>query len=235
MAKLSFHWLVNGFQMKLIQAQKMFVSLSQSFETLAKANSETFMVTTAAVALCAGIYAFFGYKMYRWSLACLGACVGGLLAFHMIEVLPIKADNYVYFQISVVVILGLIGGLIAPRLFHFFTFLLGGGALALALHPLVPIFPKPYGWLALVAGFASGGFMAFMLQRPTLIFATAIAGCYICGVALFTLAIYAEVLPRKFNFHLFEGFWAILAVAAIVAQFQQKTEKQAPKYQPAPA
>ncbi len=221
--------LMAGLTMQVMQAQKMFVKLSGSFERLTQTNAETFLITTAAIALCGAIYAFFGYRIYKWSLACLGACVGGALAFYLMDALPIQADNHVYFQISMVVVLGLVGGLTAPRLFHFFTFLLGGGALALALHPIVPVVPKPYGWLALVAGFAAGGFMAFLLQRPTLILATAIAGSYLLGVALFTLALHFKVLPRNFNFHIFEGFWGVVVLVAVIAQFQQKGPKQIPQ------
>lgn len=219
--------------MQLVQAQKLFIQLSGSFQQLQKTNLETFLVTMGAVAVCGAIYAFFGYRMYKWSLVCLGACVGGVGALYLLDLLPLPAHHQFYFQISMIAVLGLIGALLAPRLFHFSTFLLGGGALALALHPLVPVIPQPYGWLVLVAGFAAGGFLAFLLQRPTLIFATAIAGGYLCGVSLFTLALHFKILPRDFNFHLFIGFWGILVVSAIIAQFQQKVAPPKPGYQAA--
>lgn len=217
--------------MQLNQAQKMFVQLSGHFRRLLETNVETFVVTTAAIAMCGAIYAFYGYRMYKWSLACLGACLGGIGAIYLADVVPIPADNRQYFQISLVVVFGLIGGLIAPRLFNFFTFLLGGGALALALHPMVPLIPQPYGWLALVAGFAAGGFLAFLLQRPTLIVATSIAGTYLCGVALFTLGIHFQVIPKKFNFQLFLGFWIILVLTSVISQFQHKALPPKPGYQ----
>jgi hypothetical protein len=134
-----------------------------------------------------------------------------------------KDVNMTYIRMSFAGILGLVGAVVAPKLFRLFTFVVGGSAIALALHPLVPVIPEPYSWLALVVGFAAGGFLAFVLMRPTLITATAVAGTYICSVALFTAAVHFSLLPKDFQFMLFEIVWGILAISGILVQFQQKT------------
>lgn len=209
--------------MQLPNAKDLFLRITQTLEQAATSNPEAFPILLGAVVLCGVVYGFFGYRIYRWVLACLGACAGAALALQVLSLFTFKDVNMTYIRMSFAGILGLVGAVVAPKLFRLFTFVVGGSAIALALHPLVPIIPEPYSWLALVVGFAAGGFLAFVLMRPTLITATAVAGTYICSVALFTAAVHFSLLPKDFQFMLFEIVWGILAIAGILVQFQQKT------------
>jgi hypothetical protein len=208
--------------MQLIQAEQLFYNLSNRFTQLAQTNVSAFLLAMATVATCGVIFSFFGYRIHRWSLACVGAAAGIILAMALLDFISIKPDNPHYLRISLAVIFAAIGGFIAPKLFTFSSFLLGGGAFALALHPLVPLFDEPYGWLALLLGFIAGGSLVLVIKRPILILATAIAGSYLTGTALFSIAIFYQILPRDFNFYLFYGFWGNWSLVSMIVQFQTK-------------
>lgn len=209
--------------MELLYAQHIYQRIQTILQRASTTSPESFLILLGAILACGIVYGFFGYRIYRWVLACFGACAGGLIAIQLLGLLNVDTSELHYVRLSLAGIFALVGGIIAPKLFRLFTFIIGGSALALALHPMVPLIPKPYGWLALIIGFAAGGFLAFVLMRPTLIAATAIAGTYICAVVLFTVATHFKMLPLQFDFILFEIVWGILALSGTLVQFQQKT------------
>ena len=200
----------------------LFVLLSNTFKEAAQGQDAAYLSILGAVSVCGFIYAFFGYRVYKWVLVLSGVLLGLVLTSHIIDLVQIPPSNRTQVQVVLGVILSIVGGIAAPRLFHLFTFALGGGSLVLAIGPLVKVVPPTYSWLVLVVGFAAGGVFAFLLMRTTLIVATSIAGSYILCTALFALGVRFEIIMDNFNFLMFYAVWFLLGLFAISSQLQQK-------------
>ncbi|MCB9637737.1 MAG: DUF4203 domain-containing protein [Myxococcales bacterium] len=209
--------------MDSLQPRVLFELLSSMIQSASQGNDAAFFPLMGAVLICGAVYAFFGYKVYRWVLALAGLAAGAALGYFLVDALPVKAAQPERLQLAVSAIFGFVGVLVAPKLLRFFSFLLGGFAIGLAIHPVVPLIPKPYGWLVLLLAFAAGGFMALLLIRPTMILATSIAGSYLLAFCLFRMAIHYHALPERFNFLLFHIFWGLLGIFALSSQLQQRT------------
>lgn len=216
--------------MELINPQQLYQHISSTLEQASKGGPEAYPILLGAVFLCGAVYAFFGYRIYRWVLVCFGVCAGAFLAFQAVSQFQFEGVNMQYVRLSLAAIFALVGGILAPKLFHLLTFVLGGSAIALALHPLVPVIPEPYGWLILIIGFAAGGFLAFLLMRATLILATSVAGSYIAILTLFNAATHYGLLPASFNFLLFEITWGALTLFAVLSQTRQQTPSHIDAY-----
>ncbi|MCK6510034.1 TMEM198/TM7SF3 family protein [Myxococcota bacterium] len=209
--------------MESVHPRALFSVLTNLIQNASQGNEAAFFPLMGAVLICGVVYAFFGYKVYRWVLALAGLAAGGALGYFLVDAVPVQAAQPERLQLAVSAIFAFVGLLIAPKLLRFFSFLLGGFAIGLAVHPVIPLIPKPYGWLVLLLTFAAGGFMALLLIRPTMILATSIAGSYLLAFCLFRMAIHYHALPERFNFLLFHVFWAILGVFALSSQLQQRS------------
>lgn len=212
--------------MEFFHPKLFFVQIVQALVQASRGNDVALLTMTGAIMVCGGMYAFFGYRLYRWVLVILGLGAGVALGATITDLLAVPQENRPYLMLALSGILGLVGAFVAPKLFNLFTFAFGGCAIALALAPLAKAIAPPYNWLVLVIAFAAGGGLAFLLMRPTLIIATSIAGSYILSVTLLLAATQLKILDKHFNFLLFYGVWFLLGVFACTSQFQQKTPSE---------
>ncbi|MEM1008879.1 MAG: DUF4203 domain-containing protein [Myxococcota bacterium] len=213
--------------MEWMYPQPFFHQLRSTIEQATQGHESLFLLMILVTTLCGIVYTFWGYKVYPWVLRIAGMLLGAALGTAFVQALSTRTQpaDPVRFQLAVCIIFGMICAFFAPKLLRFFSFLIGGTALSLTIHPLSPLLPPHYLWLILIFVFAAGGTLALFLIRPAIIFATSIAGSYFLAFSCFSLAVHMSVLQRSFNFLLFLIFWATLAVFGLTSQLQQKTPK----------
>jgi hypothetical protein len=209
--------------MESLQPPVIFDYLLNLFQKASQGNDTVFYTLLGAAFLCGAMYAFLGYRVYNYVFALGGMVVGAVAGYLFVEALPIDAGQPERLKLAVAVIFGFVGLIIAPKLLRLCSFLLGGFAISLMIHPLVPLIQKPYGWVVLVVAFAAGGGMALLLIRATMILATSIAGSYLLSFCAFALVLQAGFLSAPFNFLLFYVVWIVLAFLALTSQLKQKT------------
>lgn len=212
-----------------IEPKSLFFRMFDALQKAANGDLTLYLVLASVGAICGLAYVFFGYRVYPWVLRIGGLVMGALLGLILSDWLPlhlVKKIEPFTLQVTIVVIVALFWGGIAPRLFHLFTFLFGGTAVTMVLYPLSTMVQAPYEWLMWIICFVAGGLLAFLLMRPSLISATSILGGFVFTAMLFSTAVEFQVLQKHFHFLLFYASWFLVAIFGIAYQLQQGTPKK---------
>lgn len=199
--------------------------LFEIFHVMKRASGDSeaiFLPMFLALLACGIMYAFFGIRMYRVTLSMLGFSAGALAVVILFRSLPPDLLRSEGLRLSLLVIGGGIAAFLAPKLLTLSSFLLGGSAIALTLHPMAKLIDPPsYGHLLLILAFAAGGFLALLLVRPLMIFATSVIGSYLLLVSVFSAALFFQWLSESFPFFVFQLLWLLTAFFCILHQFQR--------------
>ena len=162
---------------------------------------------------------FFGYRVFKFTVALLGAAAGAVLGHQLfVEVLGLTGDvRWIGLAVGAV-----IGGVLAFGLYLVGIFILGF-SLGFMLAPgLWPAADKP---MLLVVGAVAGlvcGVVATLLQRLLVAVGTAWSGSIrvVLGVAFFTDGLdwsYYAVHPQEIGVLLTQRMWMLLAFFALGA------------------
>ncbi len=210
--------------MKEILNPKLFyVELVRLLESASKSNDSLFVPMTLALIACSVVYAFLGYRIYKWILRVVGFIAGVMLVTYFIEFFHLSpTQNRMYLQQALSIIFGLAGALLAPKVFHVITLILGGWGMVLVLNPLFPLIDESYRWIAMLLVFAAGGFVSIFVTRITLAISTAVMGSYLLTAFSIILAVHFKVLPAQFHFFIFYAAWILLSLFSTTVQLTQK-------------
>ena len=156
-------------------------------DTLLTGNlGATFSITVLAVAAVGILEAFFGYSLLRLELILggfgAGAFLGNLLATGLLKsVLPAGTVTY-----AVMLVLGVIGALLAFKLFRLAVFLgvgFAGFTVVKSVIASMALTPPVDTVAAVVVGIILGA-LALKFMRPIVILVTSISGAFLASFAL---------------------------------------------------
>lgn len=208
--------------MELLDPKHFLFEIFAVMHRASQGNELAFLPMFLALLACGVVYAFFGVRMYRLTLSMLGFSAGALGVIILFRSLPPDLIQSEGLRLSLLVIGGGIVAFLAPKLLTLSSFLLGGSAIAMTLHPMAKLMnPPSYGYLLLLLGFAAGGFLALLLVRPLMIFATSVIGTYLLLVSAFSAALFLQWITKDFPFFVFQLLWLVIAFFCILHQFQR--------------
>ncbi len=119
---------------------------------------------------------FFGYKLRKLWITCVGFLVGFGIGLVGGAFLIPPSDYVLLFAVLIGIVLGLLAALAAVKLYHAGMFLY---SFFIVLAAVAGLFPDKLSWLGLLAGLAAGiaaGVLTLRFLRPFVICTTAIGG-----------------------------------------------------------
>ena len=149
----------------------------ENLETLFRAfTSQVSILILGFSAAFSFTQCFFGYKLRKLWIVCVGFLVGFVIGLVGGALLIPPSDYVLLFAVLIGIALGLLSALAAMKLYHAGMFLY---SFLIVFTAVSGLFPDKLSWLGLIAGLAAGiaaGILTLRFLRPFVICTTAIGG-----------------------------------------------------------